>query len=288
MAYEGYTVLNTGYKMPLLGLGTFQIKSQADVELSVTCALDSGYKLIDTAAVYKNEVAIGACLPKILQEYGMSREDIFITTKLGPQHLGGDAVKGLNESLKNLGVTYVDLYLIHWPGRQGLKQESEENKVLRKEAWLALNEVYQASSKIRSLGVSNYTLQHLKEMESYSKIVPAVVQNEFHPDFQEVHVREYCQMKKIHFQAYSSLGQAKLLCDQRFETTALNHGKSVPQILLRWALQNGCGVIPKSSNPVHIKENINIADFCLSYGEMSAISNCSKNVKFAWNPKGVA
>ena len=175
--------LNTGIKIPSIGIGTFGIKSE-DVMMKVLDAgLGCGYRLIDTATVYKNERIIGKCLPEVLKKHNLNREDIFITTKLSPQDLDLKAHDAVERSLNNLQLDYIDLYLIHWPGRKGKKVEDPINKDLRRKAWLSLEKVFLETDKIKNLGVSNFKLKHLKQLEEYSKTIPAVLQSELHPDY---------------------------------------------------------------------------------------------------------
>nr|CAB3265207.1 prostaglandin F synthase-like [Phallusia mammillata] len=278
-------VLNTANKIPVLGIGTFQIKLETEIENVLDSAFQNGYRLVDTAAVYHNESHIGRCLPQLLEKHGLTRNDVFITTKIGPKDMGKGAVQALDQSLSNLGIPYVDLYLIHWPGKQGLKHDDQQNREFRRQTWLALAEEFRKTSKMRALGVSNFTIKHLEELKTYSDLTPAVLQNEFHPDYSQIDLKEYCEENNIFFQSYSSLGKAKLINDSRFYNVAKKHNKSVSQILLRWCLQQNCGVIPMSKNPLHIAENANIFDFTLDEHDMKEIRGCSKQEKYAWDPK---
>ncbi|XP_076806667.1 9,11-endoperoxide prostaglandin H2 reductase-like [Clavelina lepadiformis] len=281
--------LSSGNFIPLVGLGTFQIKNPEDVKRSLNCALSCGYRLIDTAAVYKNEQLIGDCLPSLLAEHKLTRDDVFITTKLGPKDMSRDKVsRAFEESLTKLGVDHIDLYLIHWPGRQGTQGSDERNKIYRREVWTALEEIYLKTQKIKSLGVSNFTLRHLQELSDHCKVMPAVVQNEHHPDFQDIEVVEFCKKCDIHLQAYSSLGQSKLVADERYKSIAQKYDKTVSQILLRWSLQNSRSVIPKSVQPAHIRENISLFDFEISESDMKLISDQGKSTKYAWDPDHVS
>ena len=276
-------------KFPKIVCGMFQIKDPAVVANVMDHALGCGYRSFDTASVYKNENIVGDILPMLLDKHHLTREDIFVTTKLGPKDLGSESVvRALNISLNNLKLDYIDLYLIHWPGKQGLKQTDPMNKKYRRETWIMLEEIQKNSNKIRHIGVSNYTLRHLKEMKDYASKLPEVVQNEYHPDFQDQDVFEFCDQNNIHFQAYSPLGSSHLVNDERFSVFSQKYNKSISQVLLKWSLQNGSSVVPKSTSFAHISENINILnEFELADEDIVVISQMSKNVKYCWNPENV-
>ena len=286
---RGYQPDAHAKSFPKIICGMFQIKDREVVRNVIDHALGYGYRSFDTAAVYKNEAFIGDVLPSLLQKYHLTREDVFITTKLGPKDLASEsAINALDMSLRNLKLDYVDLFLIHWPGKQGLKQTDVLNKQCRHNAWLALEKVHKSSNKIRHLGVSNYTLRHLTEMKSYATKLPDVVQNEFHPDFQDEDVLKFCHDHEIHFQAYSPLGSSKLVNDKRFDCFSCKYGKSIEQVLLKWSLQKGCSIIPKTVSPNHLKENFDIFNnFVLDEEDVIAISKLGKQLKYCWNPENV-
>lgn len=289
MEITDHVLLNNGVKMPVFGLGTYQIKDRETIKNSLDCALGNGYRLIDTAAVYQNESHIGHFLPELLKKHGLKREDIFITTKLSPKDHGSDeARKAVQMSLENLQLDYIDLYLIHWPGKQGLKREDKRNADFRRETWKTLEDIYSESNKLRAIGISNYTANHLDELLSECRVVPAVLQSEFHPDYQQNNVLELCRQKNIHFTSYSTLGQGQLIGDPRFGVFAEKYGKTPEQVLLRWALQRECSIIPKSCKSERIVINSNIFDFELSEDDMNAINNLDRGVKYAWNGNDVA
>lgn len=275
-------------KFPPIILGTFQTKSSEDIKISLDHALKIGYRAIDTASVYKNESHIGNILPSLLEKYHLTRKDIFITSKLGPKDLGkSSTAAALDKSLANLNVDYIDLYLIHWPGKQGLPQNSPLNKQYRKESWLELEQIFKTTCKIKHLGVSNYQHQHLVEMFEYAEIFPEVIQNEFHPDFEDSLVLDFCRKHNIHFQAYSSLGASRLCNDDRFKSFSIKYNKSISQILLKWGLQKGYSIIPKSKTVSHISENFNLNDFVISESDIKLINGLGKSVKYCWDSKNV-
>lgn len=282
--------LNNGVEIPNIGLGTFQMKSVAEDDViyrTIDSALQCGCRLIDTAAVYRNEADIGRALKQLLPKYGLSRQDVFITSKLSPRDHGFDSAEAAcMKSLEALDCEYLDLYLIHWPGVQKLKREDPKNSELRKGSWLALEKLYKAGL-LRSIGISNYTVAHLEEMLQYATVVPAVLQVEFHPRLFQKGLLEYCQRKGIWLQAYTSLGQGKLLDDAPVRSIATTYNKSTAQVLLKWALQHNVGVIPKSVRPQHIKDNLSVNDFQLSAKDMAILNHMNTNTRFCWDPTAV-
>ncbi|XP_071449423.1 glyoxal reductase-like [Hetaerina americana] len=282
--------LNTGRVMPIIGFGTFQIVGKGLIYRVIDAALASGYRSFDTAAVYGNEEDIGQALKELLPKYGLTRDDIFLTSKLAPNDHGkNSAERAARKSLSHLGVTYLDMYLVHWPGVAGIPMESSHNLKLRTETWNALSELYEKGI-LRGIGVSNYTVKHLEELFAHCKIKPAVNQVEFHPHFQQKELLKFCTTHGIHLQAYSSLGGSynhSLVDDPVVTSIARKLGKGSAQVLLRWAVQQGVGVIPKSVTPNRIAENIKL-NFSLSEEDMTALGSIKKVEKYAWNPARVA
>jgi diketogulonate reductase-like aldo/keto reductase len=263
--------LNTGDMMPEIGFGTWKISNQNDAKKAVKTAIKVGYKLIDTAKIYGNEEGVG----EGIKEGGVDREELFVTTKLWNDDQGYESgLKAFDESLKRLGLEYVDLYLIHWPGTDR-----------RAEAWKALQEI-QIQGLAKNIGVSNYTVRHLEEVLSSSKVVPAVNQIEFHPFIYEdqKEVLEYCKKNKIVVEAYSPLARARDMENTTLHAIAVRHGKTIAQVMLRWAIQHGTVPIPKSTNPGRTKENIEVFDFDLAEEEMNTINRLSSNKRVTWDP----
>jgi len=284
-----FITLNSGYNMPMIGLGTYLI-SPEDVKAPVKYALEFGYRHFDTATIYGNEAQIG----EAIRESGINRKDIFITTKLRPADQGYDsAIAACNLSLKNLGVDYVDLYLIHWPGVMSVKKDSPQNRIIRNESWRAL-ETLVAEGKCKSIGVSNYTIAHLEDLLTKGRhyIVPAVNQVEFHPLLNQRELLNYCKSRGIVLEAYSSFGGVDgvdtLLSNSKVLQLAKSHKKSPAQVLLRWALQKNAIIIPKSIKQERIKENIEIFDFELTSQEEQLLDSMHANKHFCWNPETVA
>ena len=277
--------------MPILGLGTFKVRGKELVYTVLDAALKAGYRSIDTAGVYRNEADIGECLTELLPKYGLQRHDIFITSKLAPKEHGrGKCREACLRSISELKTDYVDLYLIHWPGVQGKKPDDLANKKLRLESWQDMELLYK-EGKVKAIGVSNYGPSHLEELLSQCSIRPEVLQIEHHPHLVQQSLVTYCRKNGIHFQAYSSLGTTsennRLLTDPVVLQLAEFCCKTPAQILLRWAVQQGIGVIPKSTKPEHIRNNIDIFSFSLEDSDISRLNTLDTQHHYCWNPDSV-
>lgn len=264
--------LNNGIQMPQLGLGVWQAAEGDEVENAVRTALQGGYRSIDTAAIYGNEAGVG----KAIKESGVPREEIFLTTKLwNANHAYDDALRAFDESLKKLDCGYIDLYLIHWP----LPMEGKFT-----EAWKAMEKLYN-DKRIRAIGVSNFKPHHLDELLKGAEVVPTVNQIELHPLLQQKETRDYCEAHNIKVESYSPLMRG----GESLEAPALvdiaqKHDKSAAQVVLRWHLQNGLIVIPKSVTPKRIKENFDVFDFELSAEDMQAIEALDEGQRIGADP----
>ncbi|KAJ2345527.1 hypothetical protein GGF43_005197, partial [Coemansia sp. RSA 2618] len=253
--------------MPSIGLGTWQQREDAVVRRVVRQALDMGYRLLDTASAYRNEPIIGQTLTSIFTDpaTGLRREDIWITSKLAPKQQGFErATCAVQQSLDALQTDYIDLYLVHWPGVSGKAPESTGHRSHREGSWRALEAMYRAR-KVRAIGVSNFTVEHLAEMSEYAEIMPMVNQCELHPLCPQPELVEYCARNGIAFTAYASLGEAELLCPgggipELDEVARLRPELTRAQILLLWGLQHGAAVIPKASSAEHLRENLEVLD----------------------------
>ena len=272
-------VLNNGIEMPVIGFGVFRLAEGGEVENAVKNALQAGYRLIDTAMFYQNEKGVG----KAIRESGISREEIFVTTKLWNTDQGYEsALKAIDVSLTKLGLEYVDLYLIHWPTASGdLRSGLSINK--REETWRAMEEIYK-SGKAKAIGVSNYMVNHLEEMKKYAKIPPAVNQFEFHPFLYQEDLLNYCKENNITVEAHSPFSDGKGSRNKTITDIAEKHKKTWAQIVLRWSLQHGAIPIPKSIHPDRIKENINVFDFELSPEDMQALDGLTENLHVRADP----
>ena len=263
--------LNNGVTMPQLGFGVWQVPD-AEATPAVAEALKAGYRSIDTAAAYGNEAGTGAAIA----QSGVARDDVFVTTKLWNDDHGYDATKrAFDASMGKLGLDVLDLYLIHWP------TPARDNYV---DTWKAFVEL-QKEGRVRAIGVSNFQPDHLKRLIDETGVVPAVNQIEVHPYFQQNEVRAFNAQHGIQTEAWSPLGQGgELLSDPVVQKIALAHGKSAAQIVLRWHLQIGNVVIPKSVTPSRIQENIDVFDFELPDAEIEALSTLDRGGRIGPNP----
>ncbi|XP_039678563.1 glyoxal reductase-like isoform X2 [Perca fluviatilis] len=280
-------LLNTGVQMPLLGLGTYKLVASEDVYRAVDAALVAGYRAFDSAAVYRNEADLGQALKQLLPKHGLTREDVFITSKLGPEDQGERAMEGALRSLAQLDLGYIDLYLIHWPGTQGLVVADQRNPGNRAQSWVMLEELH-AQGKLKAIGVSNYTPAHMRELIQSCKVPPAVLQVEFHPRLCQTELRSVCEEYGVCFQAYSSLGKGELVTDPVVMEVAKHCERTPAQVLLRWAVQQGVPVLPKSSNPDRIKDNARLFDFTLSDTDMDRLSALDCGHKYCRDSSEVA
>jgi diketogulonate reductase-like aldo/keto reductase len=263
--------LNSGYDMPILGLGTYALDHDACVN-SVMALLESGGRLIDTAYMYGNEEAVGEGVRRGMEEYGIPREDIFVITKIYPNQFS-DPEAAIDMALQKLDIGYIDMMLLHHPGAGDVN------------AYKAMEE-YVEAGKIRSLGLSNWYVEELTAFLPQVTIMPALVQNEIHPYYQEQDVVPFIQEKGIVVQCWYPLGgrgyTADLLGNETIQSIAQAHGVSAAQVILRWDLQRGIVVIPGSSNPEHIRENLDLFGFELSDDEMGQIAALDRGEKHDW------
>nr|XP_057922214.1 aldo-keto reductase Mvan_2161 [Doryrhamphus excisus] len=278
-------LLDTGAQMPLLGFGMYKLNPE-EVHRAVDAALAAGYRAFDSAAVYQNEAELGRALVELLPKYGLTRESVFITSKLGPKDQGDKAMEGALSSLSELGMDYIDLYLIHWPGTQGLDVTDQHNSGNRAQSWAALEDLF-IQGKLKAIGVSNYMPAHMRELMQSCKIRPAVLQVEFHPHLCQDELRSICKEWGVCFQAYTSLGKGELFTDPVVAEVAKSCNRTPAQVLLRWAVQQGIPVLPKSANPERIKENARIFDFTLCEDHMARLSALERGRRFCWDPTQV-
>ncbi len=250
-------VLNNGIKMPLLGFGVYQIPDAEECKRSVYDAIQTGYRLIDTAAAYLNEEAVG----KAITRSGVKREELFITTKLWVQDAGYESTKkAFKKSLQKLGLDYLDLYLIHQPYGDIYG------------AWRAMEELYEGG-RVKAIGVSNFPPDRVMDLIVHNKVVPAVNQIETHPFHQQIDTQKFLQENKVQIESWGPFaeGRNNIFQNELLLSIAGNYNKSVAQIILRWLIQRGVVAIPKSVRRERMEENFNIFDFVLSNEDMSVI-----------------
>lgn len=262
--------LNDEHTIPVVGLGVAEL-SEEETERAVAAALDAGYRLIDTAAAYGNEEAVG----RAVGASGIPREELFITTKVATQDQGFSTTKvAFQRSLERLGLDYVDMYMIHWPAAQLGKYVDTYGAL----------QVLQQDDLIRSIGVCNFLEEHVSTIIELTYTSPAVNQLELHPLLNQAELRQFHSEHGIVTEAYSPLGVGNLLDNPTIGSIAGAHGKSPAQVCIRWSVQLGNAVIPRSGNPERIKGNIEVFDFELTADEMAAINALDDGTRFRQDP----
>ena len=269
MTDQLYMTMNDGHKIPVVGLGTWKSEPGDSTYNAVLASINAGYRHIDTARAYDNESDVG----RAVSDGGVSRDDLFITTKLWNKDQGYDtAIEACEKSLARLGCDYIDLYLIHWP----LKDK-------RNDSWKAFIDL-QERGLCRSIGVSNFTIQNLEELENKFGVIPAANQVEFHPYYYQKDLLEYCNSKNIIIEAYSPLVHAKRMDEERLVEISEEMGKTPAQILIRWSIQRGMVVLPKSVNENRIIENFAVFDFDISDSLMKRLDDLDERYVTCWDP----
>lgn len=266
---ESKIELNNWVEVPALGLGTLRATGES-VQNAIVWALEAGYRHIDTAKAYGNERDVGIGVKRS----GLPRDEVFITTKLWNDDHGYDnTLAAIDRSLKNLGVDFVDLYLVHWPvsGR-------------RVETWKAMEKIL-AEGKAHAIGVSNFTIRHIEELLAETEVVPAVNQIEFTPYLYQKELQEYCEGKGIKIEAWSPLTSTVKLKDPKLVTIAAKYGRSPAQLLIRWSLQQEAIVIPKSVHKERIVDNAQVFDFNITRDDMDQLNGFNEDLRTSgWDP----
>lgn len=266
--------LNNGVAIPALGLGVFRMEDEKEAYNSVRKAIDLGYRHIDTAKVYENEEPVG----RAIRESGVSREELFVTTKLWNEDIiNNNAQKAFEASLKKLGLDYVDLYLVHWPIKDRYVS-----------VWKEMEKIAQ-SDKARAVGVSNYQQNHLQEIIDLKSLVPAVNQIELHPYLSQQPLVDFSKHHNIHIQSWSPLCANKnnLLQEQLLQEIGKKYSKTAAQVVLRWNIERGLIVIPKSSNPKRQAENLDVFDFKLTDEDIQKINSLNRDERVGPHPDEV-
>jgi 2,5-diketo-D-gluconate reductase A len=262
--------LHDGVEIPQLGFGVFQVPPE-DTQEIVEEALAVGYRHIDTAAAYRNEAGVGAAL----ETAGIPREEVFVTTKLWNSQQGYDStMQACQKSLERLGSDYIDLYLIHWP-------VPTEDRYL--DTWRAFEQIHR-EGRARTIGVSNFRVEDLERLKAEAELLPTVNQIELHPNLQQAELRAWHEDNGVATEAWSPLAQGALLDDATIEGIAAEHDRTPAQVILRWHIQIGSVVIPKSVTPRRIRENFELFDFELSEEEMAAIGRLDSGERIGPNP----
>ncbi len=270
MPTQPMVTLNDGRRMPQLGLGLWQVTDEEVAEI-VKNAVKVGYRSLDTAAYYKNEKGIG----NGIRGSDVDRKELFVTTKLWNNRHGYDETfRAFDETMERLGLDYIDLYLIHWP-------VPTENKYV--ETWKAFIKLRE-EGRVKSIGVSNFLPEYLERIIGETGVKPVLDQVELHPLFQQNALRKFNAEHGIATEAWSPLGKGKLVNDPAIGEIAKKYGKSIAQIIIRWHLDNGCIVIPKSANPERMRDNFNVFDFELSAEDMAAMAALNKDERMDMDP----
>ncbi|HBS46861.1 MAG TPA: aldo/keto reductase [Paenibacillus sp.] len=267
------TALHNGINMPWLGLGVFQVEEGSELIQAVKSAIAHGYRSIDTAAIYQNETGVGQAVKEALQDNNLSREELFVTSKVWTADMGyEETIAAYEASLAKLGLEYLDLYLIHWPVKGKYK-----------ETWRALETLYK-EGRVKAIGVSNFQIHHLEDVMKDAEFKPMVNQVELHPYLSQQALLSFCKEQGIQLEAWSPLMQGQLLDQPVLKQIAAKHGKSVTQVIIRWDLQRGIITIPKSTKEHRIIENVDVFDFQLTEEDMNLINALNQDQRVGPDP----
>ncbi|HDR6277932.1 MULTISPECIES: aldo/keto reductase [Bacillus cereus group] len=270
---QSKAVLNNGVEMPWFGLGVFKVEEGPGLVEAIKSAIKAGYRSIDTAAIYGNEAAVGEGIRAGIEATGISREELFITSKVWNADQGyEETIAAYEESLKKLKLDYLDLYLVHWP---------VEGKY--KDTWRALETLYK-EKRVRAIGVSNFQIHHLQDVIKDAEIKPMINQVEYHPRLTQKELQAFCKEQGIQMEAWSPLMQGQLLDNETLQEIAEKHGKTTAQVILRWDLQNGVITIPKSTKEHRIIANADVFNFELTKEDMEKIDALNENHRVGPDP----
>jgi len=271
----GNVTLNNGLKMPLVGYGVFRVPEGEDLAEAVKTAIAKGYRSIDTAQVYRNEESVGRGIRAAIEEGLVTREELFITSKVWNDGLSyEETLAAYDSSLEKIGLDYLDLYLVHWPG-------TDQNYL---GVYKALENIYQ-DGRVRSIGVSNFHVHHLESLLKEATVVPVINQIEFHPHLTQEEVRAYCNDKGIQVEAWSPLMNGALLEEVLIQELASKYGKTPAQIVLRYDVQHNVVTIPKTMTATRMVENLDVFDFVLSDDEMTQLDALNDGLRCGPDPE---
>ncbi|MFJ7669646.1 aldo/keto reductase [Lysinibacillus sp. NPDC097195] len=271
----GKVTLNNGLEMPLVGYGVFRVPDGDDLAEAVKTAIAKGYRSIDTAQVYRNEESVGRGIRAAIAEGLVSRDELFVTSKVWNDGLSyEETLAAYDSSLEKLGLDYLDLYLIHWPGL-------DTNYI---EAYKALEKIYQ-DGRVRSIGVSNFHVHHLEHLLKETTLIPVINQIEFHPHLTQEEVRAYCKEHGIQVEAWSPLMNGSLLEEELIQQLATKYSKTPAQIVLRYDVQHGVVTIPKTMTPARMAENLQVFDFTLTDEEMAQLDAMNDGLRCGPDPE---
>lgn len=264
-----------GRTMPKIGLGTYRVKDSDECRESVKYAIEQGYRSIDTAMIYGNEETVGQCIKEGLESTGLSREDLFITSKLWLTDFGRQNVEdAYRQSVAKLGLDYLDLYLMHWPGT---------NEAVMIDTWRGMEDLYK-QNQVKNIGVSNFTPEHFEALLAQVSIKPVINQVEFHPYLTQNKLRKYLEAQNIIMESWSPLMNSQILHDEVINEVANEVGKTPAQVVIRWNIQHDVVVIPKSVTPHRIEENLDVWNFELSDNQMERIDQLNQDKRIGPNP----
>lgn len=270
-----FVTFYNGNEMPIIGLGTFRVKNNDQCKDAVKHAIENGYRHIDTAMIYDNEEMVGQGIAEGLASTGLDRSDLFVTSKLWLDDYGrSNVAEAYETSLSKLGLDYLDLYLMHWPGL---------DEALMIDTWQGMEDLYK-NDKVKNIGVSNFNAEHLEALLAQVSIKPVINQVEFHPYLTQSELRRYLEVQNIHVESWSPLMNAQILEDATVKSVASEINKTPAQVIIRWNIEHGVVVIPKSVTPSRIEENLNVFDFELTKAHIERLDSLNEDKRIGPNP----
>ncbi|WP_204179885.1 MULTISPECIES: aldo/keto reductase [unclassified Staphylococcus] len=270
-----FVTFYNGNEMPIIGLGTFRVENNDQCKDAVKHAIENGYRHIDTAMIYDNEEMVGQGIAEGLSSTGLDRSDLFVTSKLWLDDYGrSNVAEAYETSLSKLGLDYLDLYLMHWPGL---------DEALMIDTWQGMEDLYK-NDKVKNIGVSNFNAEHLEALLAQVSIKPVINQVEFHPYLTQSELRRYLEVQNIHVESWSPLMNAQILEDDIVKSVASEINKTPAQVIIRWNIEHGVVVIPKSVTPSRIEENLNVFDFELTKEHIERLDSLNEDKRIGPNP----